>query len=444
MNVISDKFAHHADLHAYGWGNVELQLEQFRDKGDTFNTLVTLLQMTDAGPIVRYYAANNLLAERTVTALAKKFASRVGGTSSEWEDRLVAVAKETVDQYRDGQSVLQRLSDIEVDRTKPAYVLYPLIAENGLTIQYGDSSVGKSFVVGAQLLSVCTGYPFLGMEPKVTGPVIYFDWEDNAETIRERMEALCEGAGIPVPDNFHYRQMDRSIISGQARIRREVEETGAVVAVFDSMGEMLGGDPSDTTLVIPAVNVLKRLGCAAVGIHHLSAEQAASTDIRRKQKPYGSVYARSGARLQWLIERIQEEEADEGDIYMFNTKINRGKKSRPLSWNLRYESDENDYLQVLRYTPRSAGDFFDRVREETAPADLTVKDAIERVLSGAKGAGVSYDGLLLHVNRMRGRQTTLATIQAKVSELVKAGTCVRIAADGGPFIALRSDREPDF
>jgi ribosomal protein L16/L10AE len=35
-----------------------------------------------------------------------------------------------------------------------------------------------------------------------------------------------------------------------------VEENSVVCAAFDSMGMMLGGDPSDPVLVIPAVNVM--------------------------------------------------------------------------------------------------------------------------------------------------------------------------------------------
>ena len=56
-----------------------------------------------------------------------------------------------------------------------------------------------------------------------------------------------------------------------------------------------------------------------LGLHHISAEQAKSSDLRDVQKGYGSVYIRSAARLQWFIKRFQEEEADTGDIYLLNT-----------------------------------------------------------------------------------------------------------------------------
>lgn len=448
------------DLHAYRWADgVEVQLEKFKEGGDSFSALVTVIHSSDPGEanpmLIAAGRRINFHADRTVSGMAKSLSYRckqsgVPIEQADWEQRLEGIAWESWKQYQEGSSRLVRLSEVTVDRSKPAFILAPLIPDNGVTIQYGDSSSGKSMFVEAEVLSVCTGKPILGIEPAKVGAVAYFDWEDSEETARERVEAMCEAFEMPVPDNFLYRAMDRSILAGEARIRREVEEHGVVLAVFDSMGVMLNGDPSDPTLVIPAVNVMRRIGVPAVGLHHLSGQQAASKSLADKQKPYGSVYARSGARKQWLLERFQEEEADEGYIYLFNTKVNRGPKSKPMSWQITYENDtQTHYLRSLRYSQRSASDYFDRIKDEESSSigpSSKVRDILVSIFESSGGTAYPLETLVMKVARVRG-ETSEQTIRNKLGDLVKDGFLVSFMGESKRVVwALRAVRgdEPAF
>lgn len=433
------------DLHAFKWKDgSEIQLEQFKSGSESFSALVTAL---DGDKNLIAHERMNLIAERTRSSAARSLSKRWPRvTEAEWSDRFLEIAYTSGVKWREGGSQLVRLSEVELNRTLPSLLLPPVVIERGVVIIYGDGSAGKSMVVLALMLSVCTGHPILGLSPTRTGPVIYFDWEDNEQTLRERAEAICAAAGIPFPDNFFYREMDRPIAAGEERIRREVEETGAVCAAFDSMGMMLGGDPSDPVLVIPAVNVMKRTGIACLGIHHLSAAAAGSSDLRDKQKAYGSVYARNGARSQWLVERFQEEEADEGFLYLFQTKVNRGKKSRPLSWRIAYESDGNGYLTNLHYEPRTGdvmAEYLDRKRETQPQADITVPEAVEQFLS-KRNLQYLESALMNEVIRIRGRSMTVQTLRNRLNEMRKRGEVFRFENANephDPFWGLASGRD---
>ena len=423
----------YADTYIFRWDDgLEVHLEKFKEGSDSFGALLACYfreDVTDTEPfVVRPGSRVNLHAERTVSGTAtglvarcKRYASHGVPIISKdvWEARLDHVVHKAWERYQEGESKLIRVADVKLDYEQPPYLLPPLVGDRGVTIEYGDGSVGKSMVVAAQLLTIATGVPVLGLKPRRVGAVGYFDWEDNVQTIRERIEAMCAGLEIPVPDNIYYREVDRPIVSSENRIRREIEEFEIIAAAFDSMGMMLNGDPSDVALVIPAVNVMKRTGIACIGLHHLSAQQAASSDLKDKQKPYGSIYARTGARKQWLIERFQDEGASEGTIYMFNTKVNRGPKTKPLSWTVEYENGANDYLARLRYSPRSADDYFDRVRAE-APADrLTIPDltllTLERMGSWYTVAG-------LHARMEQdGKECGEQSVRNALNALVKKG-----------------------
>lgn len=424
------------DLHVYAWrDSYEVQLEQFKQGGESFSALVTVLHGDD----LKEHSRVNLIAPQTRTSLAKKLSRGPEGVK-EWEERLVYISWTSGVKWREGGSVLRRLADVVVDKTRPAFLVQPLVIERGVSIIYGDGSAGKSMVTTALLLTIATGHPFLGITPTRMGPVLDFDWEDNEETKKERAQAMCEAVGLPFPTNYFYREMDRPVGAGEERIRREIEETGAVAAAFDSMGMMLGGDPSDPVLVIPAVNVMKRSGIACLGIHHLSAAAASSSELKDKQKAYGSVYARNGARSQWLVERFQEEEADEGYLYLFQTKVNRGKKSRPLAWHISYENDDQGYLSRLTYSERSAADYYDRLRAEKPPAELTVTEALEQLLEAEQSHSFTVKALSDRVGRLTHKNVSEAVVRNKLN----LGTqFASMKKDGETFWGLRSNRE-DF
>lgn len=431
------------DLHVYDWPDAQVQLSGFKRGSDSFSALVTVV---DTRENLVEIETVNLLAGRTRSGFAKSLASPVANTD-EWASRLKYVAYTSLSEWAEGSSNLVSLPEIEVDYSKPSFLLPPFVRDKGVVIDYADGSAGKSMFELAKLLTIATGYPFLGIEPTRTGPVSYYDWEDSGETIKERAQALCDAAKIPVPAHFYYREMDRPVGAGEGRILREIEEKDVICSVFDSIGMMLGGDPSDPVLVIPAVNVMKRTGIACVGIHHLSAEAAKSTDLKDKQKGYGSVYVRNGARAQFYIDRFQEEEADEGYLFVFNTKVNRGKKSRPLAWHISYENDAQGYLRGLTYTQRSASDYRDFQKQHQPAESMTVMDAIRTFLTRRTSAGTAtypVETIRTGIIEMRGKEVSEQVVVNYLNEGKRDGEFVSFPSQENPrkkLWAVASNRE---
>ena len=438
------KTAFNTDLHGYRWSDgVEIRLTRFsedRDGGVKAHVTFAVgpadsLELITNGSL-------NLSAMSTRKTLAKDLQDRHQLPSGEWLTRLDYVCGRSTKEYEEGASQLLNMADVVIDRSQSMYLIPPFLPDQMVTINYGDSGRGKSTFVLAQLLTVATGHPFLGVRPVRTGPVVYFDWEDHEGPLRARMEALCEGAGVDFPTNVHYRAVDRPLATGEARIKREIETTGALLVACDSLGMAMGGDPSDNNLVIPAANAMRRLRVAAIGIHHLSAAQAESTDLRAKQRPYGSKYAGAAARSTWLLESITEEGAEESLLYAFHTKVNHGPKSKPLSWAVRIETDGHGFPQSITYTPRPAGDYFDRIKSqqaESAPTSLSIPDAIERVMGREKFTrGFSTEMLAREVTNLLGRTVTTDSIRVSLNrdERFQKGT------DG--FWGRKSERSDEF
>ena len=427
------------DLHVYDWPDAQVQLSGFKRGSESFSALVTVV---DTAERLRDFETTNLLAGRTRASFAKSLANPKAD-AGEWEDRLKYVAYTSLQQWAEGSSALVSLPEVEVDYTQPKLLLPPFVPDSGVVVEYGDGSAGKSMFVLAQLLSIATGHPFLGIVPTRVGAVGYFDWEDSAQTIKERAQALCDAAQVNLPATFMYREMDRPVAAGEERIRREVEENSMVCAAFDSMGMMLGGDPSDPVLVIPAVNVMKRIQCAAIGIHHLSAEAAKSTDLRDKQKGYGSVYVRNGARSQFFIDRFQEEESDEGYIYAFQTKVNRGKKSKPLAWHISYENDAQGYLRGLTYTGKSADDYFSRLKQNQPTSAMTVAEAVYAFLDQRTSSGLArypVETIWKGVNENRSKDVGEQTVRNALAKGKADGVFVSFESNGKNVWAIASAR----
>jgi hypothetical protein len=66
-----------------------------------------------------------------------------------------------------------------------------------LSLTVAASGVGKSSLSIVEALAIVTGRPLLGVEPRETAPVWYFNGEDPAVELRHRFNAAMQHYGIP-------------------------------------------------------------------------------------------------------------------------------------------------------------------------------------------------------------------------------------------------------
>ena len=176
--------------------------------------------------------------------------------SLEWYGTFRSLVADVIAQHRNGDQPV--LLDPNVDPSLfDKFLLDPLIAGRGVTVMYGEGGMGKSLLGLAAAFSVASGWPVFGQVPTKVGPVVYFDYEDDSLLHDIRLNALMRGFKYDqLPNPIYHKSLVAKVSSAQAGMRRTIAETGAVLAVLDSIGMGRGGDahgPEDTIRMFRAL-----------------------------------------------------------------------------------------------------------------------------------------------------------------------------------------------
>lgn len=338
----SPKATYIEDEHIYVWESVglELVIERFReDKGSLYADVAP--RSTNGSGFLPPDKLN-LGSARSIKQYANTLSERGLLSSDEWFNVLSQASALSVRRFREGEPSVV-LAGVEW-RGKPRYVVAPYIDRHGTTILFGDGAVSKSVHALAFGVSVAVGTTIIpNTSVRETGPVLYLDWEADAETHAERLEAICSGHGIEPPENLHYMRRVGSLGSSVREIRREIAARGAVFTIVDSIGAACGGDPEQAASIITAMNAIRAFGVPTLAIHHIAK------DAKDKTKPFGSVYSPNLARRTWRLDK--EQAAGEGAIYVraINFKANNGKLEQSLSHSVRFDTDDLDNLQEVAF-----------------------------------------------------------------------------------------------
>ena len=146
---------------------------------------------------------------------------------------------------------------------------------SSLTVIYGKSNVGKSYLVASMLLSLLIdGREFLGMQPtdttKLWKPAILWTDPGSDEEYGERIgNHLPDGVDVEVPMFYVGRTTDSK--EWDALVRYVLAEGFNFVVVDNLMG--VTGDTNESTAVTTVLDGLTKLtnaGVAVVALHHQS------------------------------------------------------------------------------------------------------------------------------------------------------------------------------
>ncbi len=178
--------------------------------------------------------------------------------------------------------------DLDLDTS---FLVEDLIPEGGVGGLIADFSLGKTWLLIDLGLSVAFGRPWFGKETKQR-PVVFLIAEGNhafpqrllgwlvehgfleAETTVEEMFEVLDGR--VVINRYPARFDDPDFRDG---LFRTVEETGAGLVFFDTLGKTLGADQSendndvanDITGMLSALTA--RTGCTAIFTHHVGLKE---------------------------------------------------------------------------------------------------------------------------------------------------------------------------
>lgn len=331
----------------------------------------------------------NLNASNTIKQWANELESRA--PDHDWYATLTAAAYLAKERYRTGDPPI-RMSEVD---TAPGtrWVLRPLLEASGPTVVAAKGGSLKSLLALAAMLTVVTGRgKFLGVNAQVKGqPGLYLDWEADRHTHRNRLDALCRGAGVdlaPAADGVFYRREYAPLHETANELVRYVRDIEPGIIVIDSKGASLSGAPEDAETTLRFFRAVRQLGVPALIVDHVTNEAA---DGKGAKRPFGSVYTQNIARNVWYAEKA-DEAPGEVTVMWKHIKSNNGAVGKRLAWRVELDMDDgNDLFERIRIEPVSPV-----VVSQITEGDTSLRGMLRRILTEhtAKGEFLSVRELV--------------------------------------------------
>lgn len=330
------------DSYRFLWkeDGIDVLIDRLHEEKDGLKCELTISTSRPPSPGLLREGNFNLSAAPTRTAWVKELQLRA--PESDWYGIFETICAKSRRRWRDGEPLID-LSKVVVSQELP-YLAHPLVIEGAASVLFADGGSGKSLLALAIAISVATGQEIIpGIVPLRCGPVIYWDWEWGEESHAERVQAICEGAGIEMPENMLYYQHEMaSVMEAAPRMRKRVAETGAVFVVVDSLGFARGGDANSQELTVRMFSAFRTLGVPVLAIDHVTKSKEDKTPTHS----FGSAYTYNAARLMWRMDAAKEEGRNDFYCALVNTKTNR-KFQKPRGFKVLVTTDEDERLLTV-------------------------------------------------------------------------------------------------
>jgi hypothetical protein len=364
------------------------------------------------GPRLLAHHRADLMSSRTVPALTRQIQGNSRGIPEiPWSELLTALCFDVLSDHLEGVPPVD-LAGVEPSEHK--WLLRPLVGRSGATSILAPGNSGKSLLAMAAALSIATNRTgFLGLSPLAHGPVLYLDWEATQDDHAERMRALCNGAGVPLPSpgTLLYNPGKGTLAMSAAEVERICVREAVVLIVVDSVMLARQGDafgPEDTTRLFAA---LREIGVPALLVDHKSREA-----IRKKWKgSYGSVVNDNSIRLSWEFTAKTDLPDGHWQARLEMVKRNNVRWYPDMAFEFQVDTDpDTDVMRSLRIR-RIAAQTVHQLVEEDAPLRERVLAALER--SGTLGMTTK------ELEEQLGK--TAGTIRGRLAELNESGVAAK-------------------
>src|SRR5829696_7805979 len=264
--------------------------------------------------------------------------------------------------------------------TAREFIVPDLIPRYHPTTLYGWGGTAKSLIAALLSMNVAGGREkFFGRDITVHGPVMYIDFELDADEQHRRVMQLATGMKMEVPEDFLYVSTLGVRTHEAIEFALSVcEEHKAVMAVLDSLGPAMVGDMAAAKDVIEFHNCyiapFKAAGVTPLLVDHQARQQAG--EGYQSKGAFGSAYKEHLSRSLIQVE-AGDRSADKGtlNVRLRHKKTNFGVLVEPFDVSLSF-SDEMIIATTRELAPS------ERAQEATLNAD-------ERVVA-ALGHGPAY------------------------------------------------------
>jgi len=292
------------------------------------------------------------------------------------------------------------------------FVIPDLIPRYHPTTLYGWGGTAKSLIAALLAMSVAgSRKKFFDRDVAVHGPVLYLDFELDADEQHRRVAQLAAGLEIEVPEDLLYVSALGVRTHEAVAFALDVcEEHKAVMAVLDSLGPAMVGDMAAAKDVIEFHNCyiapFRNAGVTPLLIDHQARQQAG--EGYQSKGAFGSAYKEHLSRSLIQVE-AGDRSAEQGtlNVRLRHKKTNFGALCDPFDVTLEFSGDEIS-ASVRELTSS------DRAQEATL-------NARDRVLAALEDSPAYPDELVEFTGLAR------STIKNEVNKLKKAG---RVEATG--------------
>jgi hypothetical protein len=329
------------DVYRFEWGTgIEAELERFSEHRDDLSAEVTFHSTRQPHPGMLHSARLNLMSTQTRTSLVKTLSLRE--PDLDWGGMVEAMCFRAREQYRGGDPSIDMR---EYQRTVSSrWLVEPFVELGGPTILFADGGTGKSLTALSIAVTASCTASVIGRLHGEPVPVLFLDYETDADTFDERLAALVRGAGARERPPIFYRRMTASLPEAAATIRREITKLGVGFVVVDSLGAARAGEPESADMTIRLFNAGRSLGVPWLGVDHVT--KASGNDSTR---PFGSTYTHNLARLTWGADKAQEEGENTIVLALRNHKRNNGRFLPRTGFRIDFQNTDIDELLTVQF-----------------------------------------------------------------------------------------------
>lgn len=164
--------------------------------------------------------------------------------------------------------------------SKTEFLLQDFLPRNSIAIMVGDSNLGKTPFCIQLAAAVASGAPFLG-HATFPAPIVYADYENSSTAFRQKLDDICHGLSLPIPENIYHcegpslESIKKAIALHSAKLL--IIDT---LRLFDPRGEQVDYAPR----LMQTFRQIAKAGCTVLFLHHPRKD---SDDPVTRRRPLG-------------------------------------------------------------------------------------------------------------------------------------------------------------
>jgi RecA-family ATPase len=239
---------------------------------------------------------------------------------------------------------IQAISFATGGRPGPArWVAKNLIRERYPAALYGDGGLSKTFrAMHLGLTVAAPGFDYWMGYEAITAPVVFMDFELDADEQKRRAYDLAAGMGLQAPpENFLYLPCVEADVKTAFEAAYETcADVGAKLLIIDSLGMALQGDAESSSDVLAFyrtyINPLRALGASPFIVDHQA--KTIKGEKYSDKSEFGSVYKRNSNRSVLQISGEWSGNTLKGKLV--HKKANLGPKVDDIGFSMIFEHNK--------------------------------------------------------------------------------------------------------